>query len=202
MSAKRKYEQKVRAEHQEETRRRIAAATAELHQELGPAKTTIKAIAERAGVERLTVYRHFPEERELLQACNDHFLTLHPPPDPTPWLVIADPQQRLRAALTTIYARHRDTEAMTANVLRDLPAMPALADLMSEVPKFYAYIQAVLAIGWPAPPDRQPLLHAAIGHALDFETWRSLARRQSLTDEQAIEVMITLVRSLAVSQPG
>ncbi len=197
MIEKRKYEQRRRAELQEETRRKIAAATAALHEEIGPARTTISAIAARAGVERPTVYRHFPEERGLLQACQQHFLAAHPPPDPTPWAAIADPEERLRAALGALYAYHRATEAMTANVMRDAPTMPVLAELLVERPRFMAALRAMLAVGWAIPDDRQPLVLAALGHALDFETWRSLARRQGLADGQAVEVMVGLVRCLA-----
>ena len=178
---------KRRAERQEETRRRIAAATAALHEEIGPARTTISAIAARAGVERLTVYRHFPDERELLQACQDHFLAAHPPPALAPWAAIADPVERLHTALRALYAHHRATEAMTTNVQRDAPTMPVLADLLAEVPRYYAAIRALLAAGWDTPAERQPLVLAALGHALEFDTWHSLVRQQSLTDEQAVE---------------
>ena len=197
MFEKRKYELRRRAERQEETRRRIAAATAALHEEVGPARTTISAIAARAGVERLTVYRHFPEERELLRACQEHFLATHPPPNPAPWSAIADPAERLRTALRALYAYYHATEAMTANILRDLPAVPALAEVVADLPRFYAAVRALLAVGWAIPAEGHALVLAAIGHALDFETWRSLARRQGLTDEEAIEMMVRLVRSLA-----
>ena len=95
----RKYEMKRRARRQEETRRRITEAAVRLHQALGPAKTTISAIAERAGVQRLTVYRHFPDERALLSACSSHYAAANPPPDPEPWTRIPDPEDRLRRAL-------------------------------------------------------------------------------------------------------
>ena len=197
MAEKRKYELKRRAARQEETRRRIAAATAALHEEVGPARTTISAIAARAGVERLTVYRHFPEERELLRACQEHYLAAHPPPDPAPWAAIADPEERLRTALGALYAYYRATEAMTANILRDLPAMPALAEVAADLPRFHAAVRALLAAGWDVPDERHALVLAALGHALDFEVWRSLAQRQGLTDEQAVGVMVRLVRCLA-----
>ena len=202
MAEKRKYELRRRAERQEETRRRIAAATAALHEEVGPARTTISAIAARAGVERLTVYRHFPEERELLRACQAHFQAAHPPPDPAPWAAIADPVQRLRTALRALYAYYRETEAMTANVLRDLPAVPALAEVAADLPRFYAAIRALLAAGWDIPAERHALVLAALGHALDFEAWRSLARRQGLADEQAVEVMVRLVHCLTEGEGG
>src|SRR5215210_4510913 len=97
--APRKYEQKRRAEQQAETRRRIVEAMVALHRELGPARTTITAIAERAGVERLTVYRHFADETAMFQACSAHFATKVAPPDPAEWAGVAEPAERLRAAL-------------------------------------------------------------------------------------------------------
>ena len=99
----RPYTKRRRAELEEETRRRITAATVELHREVGPAKTTISAIAERAGVQRLTVYRHFPDERTLLGACSAHWRAGHPAPDPSPWPAIRDPEERLRVALAAFY---------------------------------------------------------------------------------------------------
>ncbi len=196
MAEKRKYEQRLRAERQDETRRRITEATATLHQEIGPAQTTISAIAERAGVERLTVYRHFPDEGELLQACQQHFRAQHPLPDPALWADIGDPAERLRIALVALYAYYRDTEAMTANILRDAPLVPGLAAILAGRNAYFAALHAALASVWNVAGEAQELLSAAIGHALDFETWRSLARRQRLSDEQAVALMLRLVTSL------
>src|SRR4051794_34061775 len=123
---KRAYELKKRAERQDETRRRITEATVALHQEVGPAKTTVAEIARRAGVQRLTVYNHFPEDIELLGACQAHWLSLHPPPDPAGLASIADGPARLRAALAGLYAWFRATETMTAHVERDASLVPAL----------------------------------------------------------------------------
>lgn len=200
MGSRRKYELGRRAERQAETRRRIVEATAALHQEVGPAKTTISAIAKRAGVERLTVYRHFPEERELLRACQEHFLTSHPIPDPTPWSRIDDPPARLRSALVALYAYYRATEAMTANVLRDAPSLPALGDLLEGLPRYLTGVRDLLLRGWNVREGDRALLEAAAGHALDFETWRSLTRRQELTDDRAAEMMTRLVLCLAKPQ--
>src|SRR6476661_3903394 len=99
----RKYQKKLRAEQQEETRQRIVEAMVALHREVGPARTTISAIAERAGVERLTVYRHFPDETEMFQACTTHYATVVPGPDPAAWAGIEDPAERLRATLLAFY---------------------------------------------------------------------------------------------------
>ena len=116
----RKYDMKRRAKRQEETRQRIVEATVELHKTVGMARTTISAIAEKAGVERLTVYRHFPDERALFSACSGHYMAANPPPDPALWTQVADPEKRLRVALTEVYAYHRRTEPMMANFFRDL----------------------------------------------------------------------------------
>src|SRR5215210_5297504 len=104
---KRVYTKRRRAQLEEDTRRRITAATVELHREVGPANTTISAVAERAGVQRLTVYRHFPDERALLGACSAHWRAGHPAPDPSPWPPIEDPEDRLRTAIAAFYAYYR-----------------------------------------------------------------------------------------------
>ena len=115
----RKYELKKRAEHQEETRQRLVAATVELHETIGPARTTVSAIADRAGVERKTFYRHFPDPDAILDACSAHYRSLNPPPDPHDWLAIQDPHERLRHGLVAAYRYYRRNERMMANVLRD-----------------------------------------------------------------------------------
>src|SRR5438309_7399128 len=109
----RKYELKQRAQSQAETRQRIVEATVALHDSLGPSRTTISAIAERAGVQRLTVYRHFPDERTLFQACSSHWTSRNPKPDLATWAALDDPEERLRTALAEIYAFYRATEGMT-----------------------------------------------------------------------------------------
>ncbi len=197
MIEKRKYEQRRRAERQEETRRRITEATAALHQEIGPAQTTISAIAERAGVERLTVYRHFPNESDLIHACQQHFRSQHPLPDPVTWANIEDPASRFRIALTAFYAYYRETETMTANILRDAPLVPTLRDALTGRAAFFAATHAQLVMGWNVGDEVREMLVAAIGHALDFDTWRSLVRRQYLTNDQAVEVMVHLVTTLS-----
>lgn len=193
----RKYELKRRAEYQEATRRRIVEATVALHEDRGVADTTISAIAERAGVERATVYRHFPDERSLLTACTGHYLAAHPPPDPAAFERIADPEQRLRAGLAEVYAYHRQTETMTAKALRDLPRLPTLADVLAPYFAHWARLRAVLASGWNAQDRDDRLVRAAIGHAIDFQTWRSLTREGNLDDAEAVALMVTLACCLA-----
>src|ERR671910_1214764 len=141
-----KYELKKRAERQEETRLRIARATLELHETLGPALTTISAIAERAGVTRPTVYSHFPDELSLDKACSSLELSDNPLPDPRPWEEIADPERRMRAALGDLYAYFRRREGLWANILRD-QEMPYTND-DSEAQEVDAKIMEPIFVHW------------------------------------------------------
>ncbi len=193
----RKYELKRRAEKQEETRRRITAATVELHEALGPARTTISAIAERAGVQRLTVYRHFPDERALFAACTGHFQAQNPPPDPASWASVADVEERLRVALTEVYAYHGRTERMMEKVMRDRQVHPLTREFSEPYFRYWEAMRDALAAGWNVQGPRRELLNAALGHALDFGTWRSLVRQQGLDEDQAIELMVCAARCAA-----
>jgi AcrR family transcriptional regulator len=197
----RKYELRQRAEREAETRQRIVEATVALHEEVGGLSASISAIAERAGVTRATVYRHFPDERSLLTACTGHYSAANPPPDPTSWREIADPAVRLRTALAAICAYYRGTEAMSDRASRDMREMPVLREVLAPALAYWESVRDLLAAGWPAPAERLPLVRAAIGHAIAFGTWRSLVREQGLTDEQAIAVMVAMVCCLATSGP-
>ncbi len=190
----RKYELKQRAKSQAETRQRIVEATVELHDSVGPARTTISAVAERAGVQRLTVYRHFPDERSLFRACAGHWAAENPLPDPSAWAAVDDPEERLRIALREIYSFYRTTEKMTANLLRDLPESPLLREVATPFTQYWETVRIVLDRGWKMRGHRRKLVRAVIGHAVEFETWRSLARHQALEDVEAAEIMVRLVR--------
>jgi AcrR family transcriptional regulator len=192
---KRAYELKKRAERQDETRQRIVEATVALHEELGPAATSVSAIAERAGVGRPTVYRHFPDDRALFVACTTHYMAQHQPPDPTGWRLIPDPAERVRTGLLEVYRWYRETERMMSVAERDLPQLPTLAEVVGPRYAWLVEAHAILAAGWPAPPP--DLLGAAIGHALAFSTWCSLARDHGLTDAAAAGLMTALVVSSA-----
>src|SRR5229473_6162438 len=144
----RKYELKQRAQTQAETRHRIVEATVALHTSLGPARTTISAIAERAGVQRLTVYRHFPDERSLFQACTGHSWAENPLPDPSTWALVGDPEERLRVGLGEIYAFFRANEELTANVRRDLPDMAVMREVAAPHAQRWEDIRAALERGW------------------------------------------------------
>jgi AcrR family transcriptional regulator len=195
-----KYELKRRAERQEETRLRITRAAVELHGTVGPSKTTMSALAEEAGVSRPTVYSHFPDELSLFEACSSLDLSENPPPDPDPWAKIADPEERLRSALTEVYAYYLRRERMMYNVLRDAQDDAEVSGNLREVLKpLFAHwerMKEILATAWEVSEERpqQQLLRAAIGVALDFQTWRTMVREQGLTDEQAIELMVRMVR--------
>jgi AcrR family transcriptional regulator len=188
-----KYELKQRAERREETRQRIVEAAVELHQALGPAATTVSDIARRAGVGRVTVYRHFADEAEILGACSGLYFQRHPPPDPESWRAIEDPTERLRIGLAEAYAYHRETEKMMTPVLADLPEHEVVQ------PYFELWSRAsdVLLEPWHARGRRRTLLRAGIALALSFHTWRQLIREQELSDEQAIELAMRLVSDSA-----
>jgi len=192
----RKYEMKRRARRQEETRRRIVEATVELHKTVGMARTTISAIAEKAGVQRLTVYRHFPDERALFSACAGQWRAANPPPDPASWTQVADPEERLRVALSEVYAYHRRTEPMTANAIRDAQVHPITREMAEPYFRHWERMRYVLATGWGVEDEQLALLLAALAHVLDFQTWHSLVRQQGLNDEQGAELMVGMVRCL------
>jgi AcrR family transcriptional regulator len=193
---KRKYEMKKRAERQRETRRRIVEATVELHRTRGPANTTVSEIAKRAGVNRLTVYNHFPDITDLLKACSRSWTERHPTPDPTPWKQIDDPQERLQTALTELYDFYARTEPMRGNVLRDAETMPELAALLKgSVVPYVGAVRDLLAEGWEVRDDRRKRLLATIKLAIDFHTWRSLERESGLSRKEAVESMLEAVRS-------
>src|SRR5438270_13532431 len=150
-SQTRSYSLKVRAEKQAETRRRIVAATAALHEEVGPARTTVAEIARRAGVQRLTVYNNFPSETELIDACGQHWMERNPPPDPTAAFENDNPDARLGAILRPLYAWYRRNARVIENLQRDRLVMPALDAVMRiRMDRQFAALAAGLAPKGPA----------------------------------------------------
>lgn len=186
----RKYELKERARRQAETRRRIVEAAVDLHTSIGPARTTISGIAERAGVERHTVYAHFPDELTLFRACSQHWIGRHPLPDIAMLAGIDDPVRRLRRALGEMYAWYESVEDDLAVLVRDASVVPA--EIAAPRPAHLATMADAVSRSWP----RRKSVKAAIGHALEFETWRSLVRRQGLSQPQAVDAMARLVSSV------
>ena len=196
----RRYELRKRADSMEETRRRIAAAAMELHGSVGPARTTISAIAERAGVQRQTVYRHFPTEQELFAACSHHAYETDPWPDPARWRKIADPAERLATGLDELYAYHERNEALWSNVVRDETLVESVA---ATITTYWAYLDeaaAALAAGWGVRGARRRVLLAATRHAVDFRTWRSLARDGGVSRAAAVELASAMVTRAAAAR--
>ena len=193
----RRYQLKRRAERQEETRQRIVAAAVELHTTRGPSRTTVQAIADVAGVTRPTVYAHFPDERALFAACSGHVRETTPPPDPAPWGTIADPAERLETALRELYGYYERLEQLLEHVERDAPLMPVLAEVSEHRFHYVDEVRDLVLQAWPAHGGARTRLRRAVGHALEFGTWQSLARRQGCSTEEAVRLMVGLARAAA-----
>lgn len=197
----RPYRQKNRALLQEQTRRRIVDATAALHAEVGPAATTISAIAERAGVQRLTVYRHFPDDAGLFAACAAHTAEQFPPPDPAPWQRIRGAGERTEAVLSALYGWYRARAKPLGLTLRDAESLPALQRGLAPMRRYLGAAERTLVGAWPARPRADRRFRAAVRHALHFHTWRSLAA-EGLTDTEAVQLMTQLVATAARHSAG
>lgn len=193
VSTKRSYELKERAKRQQETRARIAEVTAQLHEEVGPARTTVTEVAKRAGVQRLTVYKHFPTETDLFAGCSAHFMSRHPFPDLTAPLAVENPERRARETLKTIYGWFRETEAMTANIQRDRLLIPALDELTSEVmDPALEWVAGELIGGFGAKGARARRVAAMVAVSMDFWTWRRL-KQVGMDDAAAAGLMADAV---------
>jgi len=190
---KRKYEKKRRAEAEAQTRLRITESAVELHGSLGPAQTTMSAVAERAGVRRSTLYRHFPDERALFGACSAHWAEANPPPDITRWGQIDDPEERLALALEEMYAYYRRVGGMIDKLLRDEKAVPVVAEKFAAYHQFLAIAVDILMRGRGLRGNPAKRTRAAVGHALAFRTWQDLTEAQGLDDGQATELMSAFV---------
>ena len=186
---RRPYQLRARADAMDRTRARITQAAIELHGSIGPSATTMSSVAERAGVTRATLYRHFPNEEILFRACSAEWRSANPSPDPAQWATIPDPYQRLATALPALYGWYRSSEAMRANLLRDLEVLPAA--IRSGIEAYPRTVAEVLDTGWPR---RSRLRRAAIGHGVAFQTWQSLAH-QGLTDTEAAQLIIGLIKT-------
>jgi AcrR family transcriptional regulator len=191
---KRPYRKKRRAELEEATRRRITESAVELHGSVGPAHTSMSAVAERAGVRRSTLYRHFADEGALFEACSAHWAAANPPPDLAEWAAIANPDERLRAAIAELYAYWRQTEPMIANLLRDEATNEHVRRQFAGFRAYLDEARETLMRGRRERGQARSRVRAAIGHALAFTTWRSLVREQGLGNRQAADVICGLVR--------
>ncbi len=184
----RRYVKSKRAENQAETRQRIVEAAVGLHGEIGPSATTISMVADRAGVQRHTVYAHFADERSLLQACSGLHAEQNPLPEPALWAELTDLRQRLATGLGALYTWFAANEAMVANVLRDAETNETLREVSNL--RFGAPLHAMhesLSAGLGAEG------RAALTLAMSFYTWRTLTRDARLKLKDAVALMVHTV---------
>ena len=194
---KRPYKMKRRAELEAQTRQRITESAVELHGTLGPARTSMKAVAEHAGVPRSTVYRHFPDDEALFGACSAHWAAENPPPDVNRWEQIGDPEERLAIALDELYAYYRRAGGMLDKLLRDQASVPIVAELFAPFHQFMEAIAETLMRGRGLRGKARDRTRAAIGHAIAFRTWQQLTGEQGLDDAGAAALMRRLVAAAA-----
>jgi AcrR family transcriptional regulator len=189
----RAYRKVKRAEDEQRTRSRIVDAAEALHCELGPARTTVSAIAQRADVTRATVYRHFPDDESLFLACSGQWLSRQRLPDPDVWDVHDDPFAVLRSGLTEIYRYYRGGEPMLTAVLRDAEV----------VPRRIREARVARELEWrnrltrSMPGGRRKTVQAAVAHATSFSTWRSLCIDLGLTNASAVDLMVGMSQAAA-----
>jgi AcrR family transcriptional regulator len=186
----RTYTLKKRAEQQAETRQRIVEAAVELHGSIGPSQTTFSMVAGRAGVQRHTLYAHFPDERSLLMACSGLVMERDPPPDAAPWRAIDDGRERLRTGLAAIYDWYSHAPELTACVLRDAEHYPPVREIneLRWGPYFAAYHDV---LGAKLDAKQRAMLNLA----LSFFTWRTLVRDSGLKQAAAVKAMIQAVKA-------
>lgn len=195
-SSKRKYELRKRAEGVAETHLRITEAAIELHGTVGPSRTTLTEVAKRAGVERRTIYRHFPTEADLFEACSTHYFAANPWPDLGSWSAIRDPRQRLARALDELYAYYARTEPMLSNVLRDAALVDFARDAVAPLHVYLEEAAQVLISGHPVRGRRRRLLGSALRHGLAFPTWHSLTTN-GIGRADAVKLTTALVEAAA-----
>jgi AcrR family transcriptional regulator len=191
----RPYRMKRRAESQLQTRRRITESAVALHGTIGPARTTMSAVAAHAGVRRSTLYRHFPDESALFDACSAHWAIDNQPPDLQAWAAIADADERLSVALGELYAYFGRTERMLENLSRDEATVPIVAERFAAFRVYFDAARDTLLAGRRLRGAAKRRTQATIGHAIAFSTWKSLVREQGLDDAEAVALMRSLVEA-------
>jgi AcrR family transcriptional regulator len=193
-TTKRKYELKKRAEEMAKTHQRITEAAIELHGTVGPSQTTLSAVAKRAGVERRTLYRHFPTEADLFEACSTHYFATNPWPDLDGWRAIRDPDERLGRALDELYAYYERTEPMLSNVLRDAELVDFAREAVAPLNAYLEEAAEVLTAGRRSRGRRRELLQGALRHTLAFSTWHSLSSN-GIERPEAVKLVSALVEA-------
>jgi len=189
---KRKYTKTRRAEQQDETRAKIIDAMVTLHEQLGPANTSIKAIAEKAGVQRLTVYRHFPDDTTLFQACTSHYFGQHPPPNMADWATIDDAGERSSTALLAFYRYYSSTEAMLSAAYRDFDKVKAMQAPMEQFQAYLDQVRDDLLTSWNLKPADTKTLAITLRHCLRFTTWASL-KNENLSDKKIVDLVMSWI---------
>jgi AcrR family transcriptional regulator len=196
----RPYRMTRRAESQQETRLRITESAVELHGTVGPSRTSMSAVAAHAGVRRSTLYRHFPDEAALFDACNAHWATANPPPDLAAWKKVADPEERLRIALGELYSFYRRTALMLDNLFRDETTVPLVHERFAAFRSYLEAARDTLMAGRGLRAGARRRTHAALGHAIAFSTWKSLAEEQQLVDGEAATLVHAFVAAAATGR--
>ena len=191
-TSKRTYQKVKRAEDEWRTQERIVDAAEYLHGTLGPANTTVSAVAERAGVTRATVYRHFANEESLFLACSRQWLSRQQLPEPDAWATIKDPVERLHTGLLDIYHFYRRGEQMMTHIHRDVDAVPAVV-VAARRSREQLWLDTLLA----PQPSRRKAVRAAVAHATAFTTWQSLCGAQGLSHRTAVELMVGMVEHIS-----
>jgi AcrR family transcriptional regulator len=191
----RQYRMTRRAESQQATRRRITESAVALHGTLGPSRTSMSAVADRAGVRRSTLYRHFPDEAALFEACSAHWAASNPPPDIGAWAAVAAPEKRLAHALGELYDYYGRGAPMLENLLRDEQTMPVVRERFAAFHAYTAAMRDVLMRGRRVRGAARRRVRAALGHAVAFSTWRSLVSEQGLDPADAAKLMCALAES-------
>lgn len=195
----RPYRMQRRAESQADTHRRITESAVELHGTVGPAQTSMSAVAAHAGVRRSTLYRHFADEAALFEACSAHWAAANPVPDLDSWSAIVDVDERLTVGLGELYAFYGRTETMLSNLIRDKDFVPSVRERFGAFSGYFELARDTLMTGRKLRGAAKVRTQAAIGHAIAFSTWRSLVREQGLNDAVAVGLMGLLV---AAAQQG
>jgi len=184
----------VRAKKTASTRQRIVEAAIELHGTVGPASTSLSAVARKAGVSRPTLYSHFPDEASLFQACTRHWMSQDPPPDPAAWLEIGDPRQRIGTALSQIYSHYARNEQMIGNVFRDMYLVESMRSFnVPLVEASFAAMTEIISSAFADGSDLAARRRAMVSVAISFNTWRSLVKIEGLTNKEAADLMAQLV---------
>ncbi len=189
---KRKYKKNLRAKQQENTRERIVEAAVALHEDLGPANTSIKAVAEKAGVQRLTVYRYFPDDFALFEACTGHWFGLHPPPALADWEKLTDATKRSHTALLYFYHYYRETESMLTGAYRDVGVVEAMQVPMNRFEVYLDQVRDDLLTLWQTKGKHKKQLSLTLRHGLRFSTWQAL-KNEGLSDIQIVQLVMTWI---------